>query len=120
LGLQNLPPLWLVARLNVIYPENVPTAIWDAKLDGRQRAAGGPMNANEPYLVGEEGPEWVVPPRNSFVLPNGVTPMGGGGTSAGTPITISFAPTGDALFDAFLRELKKHVRISGGVQAALT
>lgn len=34
------------------------------------RALGGPMNANEPYLVGERGPEIVIPNSNSYVVPN--------------------------------------------------
>ena len=122
LGLQDLPPIELMARLTVIYPSNVPKHIWDSKLEGVARAEGGPIEAGKPYLVGEEGPEWVVPSRNGYVIPNG----GGMGGSSGSwgggmpPVTISFASTGDALFDAVLRELKKHVRISGGVEAALT
>jgi tape measure domain-containing protein len=41
------------------------------------RALGGPMNANEPYLVGERGPEIVIPNSNSYVVPN--KSIGGGG-----------------------------------------
>jgi lambda family phage tail tape measure protein len=39
---------------------------WD--LSGR--ADGGDINANTPYLVGERGPELVVPRNNSTVIPN--------------------------------------------------
>lgn len=41
------------------------------------RAAGGPVSANSPYIVGEKGPEWFVPSRSGTVLPNGTSPGGG-------------------------------------------
>lgn len=34
------------------------------------RAMGGPINAGQPYLVGERGPELVVPKNNGTVIPN--------------------------------------------------
>ncbi len=34
------------------------------------RAEGGPVNAGQPYLVGEKGPEIVVPNQNATVLSN--------------------------------------------------
>lgn len=34
------------------------------------RAAGGPVTANKPYLVGEKGPEIVVPGSSGTVIPN--------------------------------------------------
>ena len=33
------------------------------------RQEGGPVNAGQPYLVGEEGPELVIPNQDAFVLP---------------------------------------------------
>lgn len=35
-----------------------------------KRAAGGPVNANRPYVVGEVGPELFVPSGNGTILPN--------------------------------------------------
>jgi len=35
------------------------------------RALGGPISAGEPYLVGEAGPEVIVPSQNGTVIPNG-------------------------------------------------
>jgi len=35
------------------------------------RAAGGPITAGRPYLVGEKGPELIVPNRDAYVVPNG-------------------------------------------------
>jgi hypothetical protein len=40
-----------------------------AKYQGRKQ--GGRMNQDQPYLVGEAGPELVVPDRASNVVPNG-------------------------------------------------
>lgn len=45
------------------------------------RADGGPITAGRPYLVGERGPEIVVPKSNGTVLPNGVGLSGGGGST---------------------------------------
>ena len=39
-------------------------------LRGR-RAAGGPVYAGSPYLVGERGPEIIVPRQSGKVIPNG-------------------------------------------------
>ncbi len=45
------------------------------------RAAGGPVSANKPYLVGEKGPEIVVPGKSGTVIPNrSIGQTGGGGT----------------------------------------
>lgn len=51
------------------------------------RAAGGPVAANSPYIVGERGPEWFVPSRAGTVLPNGVGP--GGGVNSVVNVNIS-------------------------------
>jgi hypothetical protein len=41
------------------------------------KAAGGPVSAGSPYLVGEKGPELFVPRGNGSIIPNGAR---GGGT----------------------------------------
>jgi hypothetical protein len=43
------------------------------------RANGGPVNAGQPYIVGERGPEIVVPGRSGTVIPNNRIGVGGGG-----------------------------------------
>jgi hypothetical protein len=47
-------------------------AIKDPELDQKlnARAKGGPVKAGKPYLVGEEGPEIVVPKEDGEVIPN--------------------------------------------------
>lgn len=51
------------------------------------RAMGGPVTGNKAYLVGERGPEIVVPSRNAQVIPN--NQMGGGGVTVVQNINIS-------------------------------
>ena len=43
------------------------------------RAQGGPVTSGRPYLVGERGPEIIVPSRNASVIPN--NQLGGGGVT---------------------------------------
>lgn len=50
-----------------------------AGMFGGARASGGPVNAGTPYLVGERGPEIVVPRAAGTVIPN--HGIGGGGTT---------------------------------------
>jgi len=45
------------------------------------RADGGPVSAGRPYLVGERGPEIMVPRNSGTVLPNGVGLAAGGGST---------------------------------------
>ena len=55
-----------------------------------KRAAGGPVNAGQPYLVGEKGPEIVVPGRSGTVIPN--NRIGGSGGGVGSPTVVNIYP----------------------------
>lgn len=44
------------------------------------RAAGGPVMRNQPYLVGEKGPELFVPRSSGRITPNHQLALAGGGT----------------------------------------
>lgn len=57
------------------------------------RAAGGPVGAGMPYIVGERGPELFVPRAAGQVISNRDA-QGWGGTSVNMPITIN-APGAD-------------------------
>ena len=46
------------------------------RLNATPRALGGPISAGRPYLVGERGPELVVPNHSGRVIPN--NQLGGG------------------------------------------
>jgi hypothetical protein len=57
--------------------------------DIQKRAKGGPVRAGEPYIVGEEGPELVVPSQSGTVLTAGETrqalsPVSGSGMASGS------------------------------------
>lgn len=51
---------------------------------GGARAEGGPVEANKPYLVGEMGPEIVVPRTSGTVVPNDKLASLGGNTNTTT------------------------------------
>jgi len=58
-----------------------------------KRAAGGPVSGKKPYLVGEKGPEIIVPSGNGTVIPN--HRLGSGGDVV-IHQTITVAGNGDA------------------------
>ena len=76
------------------------------------RAMGGPISAGQPYLVGEQGPELVVPSGNGTVIPAGQTAamMSGGGVT--NHITIN-ALNADQIVDAINRATRLGYRING-------
>ncbi len=73
-------------------------------LFGGARAEGGPVSAGVPYLVGERGPELIVPKAAGTVVPNSV--IAGRGSGAAPPVisvthNLSFASSigpGDRAF----------------------
>lgn len=65
-----------------------------------QLAAGGPMEAGKPYLVGEKGPELVVPSASGTVIPAGKTrqmlaaaAVGAGGSTIGQAVAAGSGST---------------------------
>jgi phage-related protein len=50
------------------------------------RAGGGPVDANTPYIVGENGPELFLSPNAGTIIPNSALPRLGDGV-LGTPVT---------------------------------
>lgn len=51
------------------------------------KAMGGPVTSGQPYMVGERGPEIIVPSRNGTVVPN--NQLGGGGVTVNQTINIT-------------------------------
>ena len=47
-----------------------------------QLAVGGPIQGRLPYLVGERGPELIIPKSSGTVIPNSQLTSGGGNNSA--------------------------------------
>ncbi|OJY60926.1 MAG: hypothetical protein BGP16_00875 [Sphingobium sp. 66-54] len=63
------------------------------------RAVGGSVRANEPYLVGERGPELFVPGRAGEVLTNRNTRRMGGGSSVNLNPTYNITLSGNRQVD---------------------
>lgn len=83
------------------------------------KAAGGMVSPGVPYLVGEQGPEMVVPSQAGRVVPNHQL---GGGEGGNTIINVEIkAPTynswrkseGQLLAEAFGRAARKHKALGG-------
>ena len=68
---------------NVILPTlGTPSVTHDS-----HRAAGGPVSAGTPYIVGEYGPELFMPAASGTIIPNNK----GGGAAAGGSVVINVA-----------------------------
>lgn len=52
-----------------------------------KRAMGGPVTGGRPYLVGERGPELMIPSGNGTVVPNNA--LGGGGVTVVQNINVT-------------------------------
>jgi len=65
-------------------------------LGGGHRAAGGPVAANIPYLIGEEGPEVMTFAGAGTITPNSAL-TGGGGTTYVTNVNVNVYPQGSVI-----------------------
>lgn len=79
-----------------------------------KRASGGPISANTPYLVGERGPEIIVPRSAGQVIPN--NRIGGGGGSMALTIDLR-GTTGDAVLDAKMQAAGERILMQARSQA---
>lgn len=80
------------------------------------RAAGGPVSAGMPYLVGEEGPEVVVPRASGTVIPNDA--LGGSTVYQTINISTGVAQTVRAEIANLLPQLRQ-LAISGVADSRL-
>jgi hypothetical protein len=55
------------------------------------RASGGPVDAGQGYIVGEQGPEYFVPRQSGSIIPNGA------GGAGGKTINVTFNYSGQQL-----------------------
>ncbi len=90
------------------------------------RAAGGPVSAGQPYIVGEVGPELFVPPASGSIVPNHAL---GSGAAGGGDVTIvqhinvdsrsdqaSIVQAMRQAKDAAVSEIKKNFARGGDIQ----
>lgn len=77
------------------------------------KAAGGPVSAMTPYLVGEQGPELFVPSSAGSIVPNSA--LGGGGGMASVQLVLNGRVLGTALVpilqSAFLQAQRSQVSL---------
>jgi tape measure domain-containing protein len=78
------------------------------------RAAGGPVSAGSPYLVGERGPELFMPRTSGSIYPNDA--LGAGGVQVGA-VNITVQNTGENLSPAAQKQIASQVQ--GIVMATL-
>ena len=82
--------------------------------DIAQRAAGGPVSANTPYIVGEVGPELFVPGGSGSIIPadKSAAMMAGG---AGVNVTYNFTINGTQTMtpDQVIEAAKRYEKRNG-------
>lgn len=86
-------------------PGGIGGRVGGATGDGvEERASGGPVSMNVPYMVGERGPELFVPDQSGTIIPNSQTTNMGG-------INITISGAGDPA--AVAREVKRQLNDMG-------
>jgi hypothetical protein len=82
-----------------------------------KRAKGGPIGANRPYLVGEEGPELIVPGQSGMVIPNHRLPTTGGGgsmmSSSAAPMVVNITTGADP--EDVVRAIERYRKRNGSL-----
>lgn len=113
----------VVANLNAIQSKEINVrvrAIWEEvrNVPGfmQRRAHGGPVSAGTPYLVGERGPEVIVPSGSGTVIPNNRLAAASSGTTIVYSPTIQVAGSVVAeqdLGEKMMRQFQEWVRRNG-------
>lgn len=98
------------AKLDVVPGKNLVSPFFHDsgfyKLPGR--AGGGPIQANQPYMVGELGPEIVVPNSSGTVIPNNMIGGGTSGSSTVINVTVTSADPNEVV-----KALQRYTRMNG-------
>jgi len=106
----------LIALRNLIPLGSTFGSVWSAILSGGSGflpglAAGGPVSAGSPYIVGESGPELFVPTGSGTIMNNNrLGGMGGGGDTFNITVNV---PTSNG--DDVVRALQDYVRRRGAI-----
>lgn len=111
--------LTVLARTRMVnLVANVVTSGSSARVgDIAQRAAGGPVSANTPYIVGEVGPELFVPGGSGNIVPAGKTAaMMAGGSSGATINNYNTFNSVGMSAEQIVRALEEWVRRNGALK----
>ena len=76
------------------------------------RANGGPVEGNNPFIVGERGPELFVPNTSGSIVTN--NQLQGGGSEASMPSTMILSVGGEELVATITPMLTSTVKVGGG------
>lgn len=104
---------WLADGLKILIPgsdkllgdSKPPAATYGPPLPPG-RASGGPVSAGQSYMVGEQGPELIIPRQNGTVLPADVVRQlaaGSGRSAAGVTISGPLVQMGGVTVDSMAR-----------------
>ncbi len=88
----------------------------------KHKAAGGPVMAGSPYMVGENGPELYVPSQNGTIIPHGAGSSAASGAGQSLTLDVGGTPSGavEAMFLQWLMTaLSKEIRGQGGQLSVL-
>ncbi len=97
-----------VANLNAGAAEYGTGASFTMSDFGGFRAAGGPVSARTPYIVGERGPELFVPGSSGSIVPNHA--MGSDKTVVNGGINITVQNTGESLGAEAQKQIARQVQ----------
>lgn len=75
-----------------------------------QRANGGPVTANVPYMVGERGPELFVPSTSGSIVPNNRV---GGGSTFNITVNAGMGADGGRIGQTLVDAIKTYERRNG-------
>ena len=96
-----------------------------ADIRAGRRASGGPVRGGSPYLVGERGPELVVPRQSGMVVTASGTQrmMGGGTTGGGRQMTTPEAQIVEVHLHlegrTIVQQVRAHKRNTGGAPTGI-
>jgi hypothetical protein len=124
--LQDMAAKWLASQLARLFMKGLGWVIGQlggdtTGLDEFFRAKGGPISAGRAYLVGEHGPELVVPQGSGTVLPTSRLAMAGGGAVTNQNFYIQTPDAGSfrrsqtqILQQSYAAAQREHRRTAGG------
>jgi predicted nucleic acid-binding Zn-ribbon protein len=107
----------LIEKLNSLDMGKLAKAGFNAISPIDFRASGGPVSAGKPYIVGEKGPELIIPNQNGTVIPNHQL-AGAGGMNLSVVVTgnnisnnMDLRSVAREVGDELVRQLKQFHRI---------
>ena len=80
---------------------------------GGRRATGGPVAPGKAYLVGEQGPEVIIPNQAGMVVPNNKLGTVSGSAAPAAPMVVNITTGADP--EDVVRAIEKYKRRNGGL-----